>query len=109
MTTPLEILDQIEISMSDLNDRIDWIELFGNMNPVEIEIGCGKGRFIINSAMKYPDIRPTTAPTPVPITTARKPTFRDTLAPSIILENTSLPYWSVPSQYAALGGSLTFS
>ena len=56
MTTPVEILDQIEISMSDLNDRIDWTELFGNMNPVEIEIGCGKGRFIINSAMKYPDI-----------------------------------------------------
>ena len=56
MTTPVEILDQIEISISDLNDRIDWAELFGNMNPVEIEIGCGKGRFIINSAMKYPDI-----------------------------------------------------
>ncbi|MDP6054584.1 MAG: tRNA (guanosine(46)-N7)-methyltransferase TrmB, partial [Candidatus Latescibacteria bacterium] len=52
----MEILDQIEISISDLNDRIDWAELFGNMNPVEIEIGCGKGRFIINSAMKYPDI-----------------------------------------------------
>ena len=56
MTTPVEIVDQIEISISDLNDRIDWAELFGNMNPVEIEIGCGKGRFIINSAMKYPDI-----------------------------------------------------
>jgi len=56
MTTPVEILDQIEISMSDLNDLIDWTELYGNMNPVEIEIGCGKGRFIINSAMKYPDI-----------------------------------------------------
>lgn len=32
-----------------------WNKLFGNDNPIEIEIGCGKGNFIIGNALKYPD------------------------------------------------------
>lgn len=31
-------------------------ELFKNDNPIYIEIGMGKGNFIINNAIKYPDI-----------------------------------------------------
>ena len=33
-----------------------WKELFNNNNPIYIEIGMGKGQFIINNALKYPDI-----------------------------------------------------
>lgn len=33
-----------------------WHELFGNDNPIHIEIGCGKGNFITQMAKKYPDI-----------------------------------------------------
>ena len=33
-----------------------WIEIFGNDNPIHIEIGMGKGKFIINMAKKYPNI-----------------------------------------------------
>ncbi len=33
-----------------------WVECFGNDKPIYIEIGMGKGRFIINNALKYPDI-----------------------------------------------------
>lgn len=33
-----------------------WSELFGNNNPIYIEIGMGKGKFIIENAIKYPDI-----------------------------------------------------
>lgn len=33
-----------------------WSELFGNNNPIYIEIGMGKGKFIIENALKYPDI-----------------------------------------------------
>ncbi len=33
-----------------------WKELFNNSNPIYIEIGMGKGQFIINNALKYPDI-----------------------------------------------------
>ena len=32
-----------------------WNKLFNNDNPIEIEIGCGKGNFIINNAIKYPE------------------------------------------------------
>lgn len=31
-------------------------KLFGNNNPIYIEIGMGKGKFIIDNALKYPDI-----------------------------------------------------
>lgn len=37
----------------DINDLKD---VFGNENPVHLEIGCGKGDFICGTAEKYPDI-----------------------------------------------------
>lgn len=33
-----------------------WDKLFGNQNPIYIEIGMGKGDFIIENALRYPDI-----------------------------------------------------
>lgn len=33
-----------------------WNQLFSNQNPIRIEIGMGKGKFIINMAKKYPNI-----------------------------------------------------
>ena len=33
-----------------------WGKLFDNNNPIYIEIGMGKGNFIIENAMTYPDI-----------------------------------------------------
>lgn len=33
-----------------------WQEVFKNENPIHIEIGMGKGRFIINMAKTYPNI-----------------------------------------------------
>lgn len=33
-----------------------WNKLFDNDNPIYVEIGMGKGQFIINNAMKYPNI-----------------------------------------------------
>ena len=33
-----------------------WAEVFGNNNPVHIEIGMGKGRFISTLAQMNPDI-----------------------------------------------------
>lgn len=34
---------------------LDFKALFGNTNPVILEIGSGKGRFLISSAMERPD------------------------------------------------------
>lgn len=33
-----------------------WSELFGNENPIYVEVGMGKGRFIMDNAKAYPDI-----------------------------------------------------
>ncbi len=33
---------------------LDWAELFGNANPVEIEVGTGKGLFLLNAATARP-------------------------------------------------------
>ncbi|MGL4790689.1 MAG: tRNA (guanosine(46)-N7)-methyltransferase TrmB, partial [Anaerotignaceae bacterium] len=33
-----------------------WNELFGNDNPIYVEIGCGKGRFICQNALEYENI-----------------------------------------------------
>ena len=33
-----------------------WNKLFNNNNPIYIELGMGKGDFIINNAIKYPNI-----------------------------------------------------
>lgn len=38
------------------NFKGKWKEVFGNDAPLMIEIGCGKGRFILESAKKNPDI-----------------------------------------------------
>jgi tRNA (guanine-N7-)-methyltransferase len=46
----------MEARLTELKDKLDLSMLFGNSNPVEIEIGCGKGRFIIQSAMENPGL-----------------------------------------------------
>ena len=33
-----------------------WRQLFGNENPVHLEIGCGKGRFILEMARRNPEV-----------------------------------------------------
>lgn len=38
------------------NMRGKWSSVFGNSNPIHVEIGMGKGKFIIESARKNPDI-----------------------------------------------------
>src|SRR6266516_3038632 len=36
--------------------RLDLAQLFNNANPVILEIGVGKGRFLISSAMEQPNV-----------------------------------------------------
>ena len=38
------------------NIRGRWQEIFGNSNPVMIEIGMGKGAFIIENAKRFPKV-----------------------------------------------------
>ena len=36
--------------------RGKWRALFGNDNPIHLEIGCGKGRFTVDTALSEPDV-----------------------------------------------------
>ena len=48
--------DQLVISPRETGlVRLDLARLFGNANPVILEIGSGKGRFLISSATERPD------------------------------------------------------
>ncbi len=38
-----------------LPERIDWAALFGNPHPVEVEVGFGKGLFLVTTAAANPD------------------------------------------------------
>ena len=33
-----------------------WSTCFNNNNPIHLEIGCGKGDFVVQSAIKFPDV-----------------------------------------------------
>ncbi len=45
-----------KISLDDIRPPICWKTIFGNENPVEIEVGCGKGRFLLEAARQHPEI-----------------------------------------------------
>ncbi len=48
-----------ERDYSDLDSDVNMIDtkaIFGNSNPVELEVGCGKGSFIVQLAQRNPDI-----------------------------------------------------
>ena len=51
------IIDSSEYIIKDYkNYKGNYNKLFKNNNPIHIEIGMGKGNFIINMAKKYPNI-----------------------------------------------------
>lgn len=55
------------VTVADLNDKnmkraketkefLDFGAIFGNSNPVHLEIGCGKGKFVLETARENPDV-----------------------------------------------------
>ena len=52
--------EKISASVSVIDNPRDykgkWRDLFGNNNPIYIEIGSVKGKFIYENALKYPNI-----------------------------------------------------
>ena len=52
-----EILESSKYLVKNPENNIGkWNNLFKNNNPIYIEIGMGKGKFIIENAMRYPNI-----------------------------------------------------
>lgn len=51
------IIDSCDILIKDpASFKGKWLSLFDNTNPIYIEIGMGKGDFIVENAKKYPNI-----------------------------------------------------
>jgi tRNA (guanine-N7-)-methyltransferase len=44
------------LTITDLCRRFDWREIFGNDNPVELDLGAGDGGFAIAYARQHPGI-----------------------------------------------------
>ncbi len=51
----LEFLLQLA-DAGDADPMLRWMEVFSNEHPVEIEIGIGKGRFILDAARRREDV-----------------------------------------------------
>ena len=52
-----EAIADSEFTINDFKEyKGKWREIFGNDNPIRIEIGMGKGKFITEMAMNNPDI-----------------------------------------------------
>ena len=52
-----EILNSCDILIKDFGSvKGKWHKEFNNNNPIYIEIGMGKGKFIIENALRYPNI-----------------------------------------------------
>lgn len=55
--TPQRIVACSEYFISDPAEfKNDWSAVFGNNNPIHIEIGCGKGDFVKGMAENHPDV-----------------------------------------------------
>ena len=52
----IDIVTKRVVSLSDLAAPIDWEVLFGNAGPVEIEVGFGKGRFLLEASKRHPQV-----------------------------------------------------
>ena len=52
----IDLREDKQIDLTEIAPPIDWCALFGNENPVEIEIGCGKGRFLLEASRRNPDV-----------------------------------------------------
>ena len=52
----IDLREDKQTNLAEVTYPIDWSTLFGNENPVEIEIGCGKGRFLLEASRQHPEI-----------------------------------------------------
>jgi tRNA (guanine-N7-)-methyltransferase len=55
MQTPVDLKPHF-LTFDDLDGRIDWARFFGNANPVELDVGCGRGLFLVNAGLTHPDV-----------------------------------------------------
>src|SRR4051812_30107388 len=50
------IVEPVGLDVETIARPINWAELFGNSNPIELEIGMGKGTFLTDQAKARPEV-----------------------------------------------------
>ncbi len=50
MGNKLKDYPEVSLKAEDFGEKIDFCRIFGRSGPVDIEIGCGKGAFLLNQA-----------------------------------------------------------
>ena len=55
MARILKEYPSVSLNPEDLDGKIDFVRIFGRAGPVHIEIGTGKGTFLLNQAGARPD------------------------------------------------------
>ncbi|HIJ53307.1 MAG TPA: tRNA (guanosine(46)-N7)-methyltransferase TrmB [Planctomycetes bacterium] len=55
MARTLKDYPSVALKAEYLDDKIDFVRIFGRRGPVHVEIGTGKGAFLLNEAKAQPD------------------------------------------------------
>lgn len=56
LLTVADLTDKNMKNAAAQKEELDFAAIFGNDNPVHLEIGCGKGKFVCELAARRPDI-----------------------------------------------------
>jgi len=56
IVTVADLSDKNMKRAAAVKEELSFEDIFGNGNPVELEIGCGKGKFICEKSARNPDI-----------------------------------------------------
>ena len=54
-TAPVKPLKPWFQTIDDVDISLDWSDFFGNDHPVQLDIGCGRGLFIVNESERNTD------------------------------------------------------
>ena len=55
MPQPLVDLHPYFTALAEIEGPLDWTQVFGNSHPVELDIGCGRGKFLLDSSLNRPE------------------------------------------------------
>ena len=56
IVTVADLLDKNMNRAATVKEYLDFTKIFGNFNPVHLEIGCGKGKFVYEMAKLFPNV-----------------------------------------------------
>lgn len=55
MSRPVVDLRPYFTALDEIEGMLEWSEVFGNENPVEVDIGCGRAKFLLDSSLSRPE------------------------------------------------------